>query len=109
LAEEQGIRLADRASAIGEAARSAARSLDGSDIPDLARGADRAAERIDGIARFLRERCWRELAAETSGFARRRPRLFGLGAVAVGFLVGRLLAVKAGETDASGHCDREPR
>jgi uncharacterized protein YjeT (DUF2065 family) len=109
LAEEQGIGLADRTSAIGEAVRSAARSLDGSNLPGLARNVDQAAERIDDIARLVRERCWREFAAETAGFARRRPRLFGLGAIAIGFLAGRLMAAKVGEADAVGRCDREPR
>jgi hypothetical protein len=90
-AEEQRMAAVGRAAAVAAALRTAARSLDQSDSPGLAHCADRAADRSDELARFIRERDWREIAAETAAFARRRPGLFGLGAVALGFLAGRLL------------------
>jgi hypothetical protein len=95
LVEEQEAKLSNRAGALGEAARLAARSLEDSDNADLACGIERAADRIDALARILRERNWREIAAGTAGFARSRPHLFGLAAVALGFLAGRLLATRA--------------
>jgi uncharacterized protein YjeT (DUF2065 family) len=100
LVEEQEARLSDRTAALVEAARSAARSLEGSDNYDLARGIEQAAERIDGLARILHERNWREIADGTADFARRRPRLFGLAAVALGFLAGRLAAAPADREEA---------
>jgi uncharacterized protein YjeT (DUF2065 family) len=94
LFEGQEARLSDRAAALGEAARSAARSLDQSDNPDFARGIEQAAERVDELARTLRERNWREIASGAADFARRRPRLFGLATVALGFLATRLAAAR---------------
>jgi hypothetical protein len=94
-AEEQGVIAADKVSAVAEAARCAARSLDQSGSPAMARGVDRAAGRIDDIAGDVRGRNWREIAGETADFARRRPGLFGLGAISLGFLLGRLLTLPA--------------
>lgn len=91
LAQEQGEKAAAEISAVAEAARCAARSLDRSDHPGLAGGVDRAVDRLDGVARAVREQNWRQIASDTCDFARRRPRLFGLAALSIGFLVGRLL------------------
>jgi hypothetical protein len=91
LAEEQRLAMAERVAAIAEAARSAARSLDRSESSTMARSVDRAADGIADLSRIVRERSWREIAAETAEFARFRPGLFGLGAIALGFLAGRLL------------------
>jgi hypothetical protein len=90
-AEEQRVIATDHASALAEAARCAARSLEQSGSPEMARSVGRVADRIDDIASSVRRRNWREIPAETAEFARRRPGLFGLGAVSIGFLVGRLL------------------
>jgi hypothetical protein len=95
LMQEQGVKAAAEISAVAEAARCAARSLDGSDHPGLAGGVDRAGDRLDDIARVVRERDWRHIAAETADFARRRPGLFGLGAMSFGFVAGRLLLPRA--------------
>jgi uncharacterized protein YjeT (DUF2065 family) len=105
LSEEQGLKLADRASAIGDAAGCAARSLDASDIPKLARGMDQAARSMNDVARLLHERNWREIVSETASLARRRPRLFGLGMVAIGLLAGRLLALRL-DRDGLGKAPR---
>ncbi len=103
--EEQRIEAAERTKAVAAALRCAARSLDELDSPSLADGADRAADRIDDAARFVRERDWREIAAESAAFARRRPGLFGLAALSLGFLAGRLLLVPE---DRGGPGDRAP-
>lgn len=101
LAEEERGNLADRAAAIGEAARCAARSLDRSDSPDLARGIDRVADRIDAVAGLLRARKWREIALDTADFARRRPGLFGPAAASIGFLAARLLTPQPAAADGT--------
>jgi uncharacterized protein YjeT (DUF2065 family) len=95
LAEEQEALAAERISAAAEATRCAARSFGQSATPEIAHGVEAAAERIDGIARIVRQRNWREVVTETTDFARRQPGLFGVAAMAVGFLVGRLLTLPA--------------
>jgi hypothetical protein len=104
-AEEQRIAAAGRVAAVATALRCAARSLDQSESPGIAEGAGRAADRIDGLAHFVQERSWREIAAETAAFARRRPGLFGLGAVSLGFLASRLLLLPV---DRDGPDERTP-
>lgn len=101
LVEEQEKRLSEQAAAFGEATRAAARSLVASDNMAIARPVEEAADRFDGFARHLSERNWREIAAGTADFARRRPGLFGLAAVACGFFAGRLLAARA-DRDETG-------
>ena len=73
--------------------RCAAQSLDRSENPAIARYADQAADRIEDFSGLIRERRWSEIVADTEDLARRQPTLFVLGAAAVGFLAGRLLAV----------------
>jgi hypothetical protein len=103
LVEEQRIEVAERTTAVAAALRCAARSLDERDSPSLADRANRAADRVDDVARFVRERDWRDIAAEFAAFARRRPGLFGLAALSLGFLAGRLLLVPE---DRGGPGDR---
>ena len=103
--EEQRIEAAERTKAVAAALRCAARSLDESDSPSLAERANRAADRIDDVGHFVRERDWRDIAAEAAAFARRRPGLFGLAALSLGFLAGRLLLLPE---DRGGPADRAP-
>jgi hypothetical protein len=81
-----------QAGAVAEGMRAAARSLDRSQSPIAARYADQAAERVEALARSLDERSLGEIIGDVGGVARRRPGLFALGAVAVGFLAGRLFS-----------------
>ena len=91
--DEQKLRTAERVSGMAEAVRCAAQSLDRSENPAIARYADQAADRIDDFSRLIGERQWSEIIADTEDLARRQPMLFALGAAAIGFLAGRLLAV----------------
>jgi len=91
--EDQKQRTAERVSGMAEAVRCAAQSLDRSENPAIARYADQAADRIEDFSRLIRERQWSEIVADTEDLARRQPTLFALGAAAIGFLAGRLLAV----------------
>ena len=91
--DDQKLRTAERVSGMAEAVRCAAQSLDRSENPAIARYADQAAERIEDFSRLIRERQWSEIVADTEDLARRQPTLFALGAAAIGFLAGRLLAV----------------
>jgi hypothetical protein len=105
LAEEERLAAGARVAAVAAAVRAAARSLEGSDSAELAGHCDRAATAIDGVADFVRDRDWRELAAGAAEFARRRPGLFGLGAVSAGYLVGRLVTLLP-SPDEVGTVDR---
>ncbi len=91
--EEQKRRTAERVSGMAEAVRCAAQSLDRSENRAIARYADQAADRIEDLSGLIRERQWSEIVADTEDLARRQPTLFALGAAAIGFLAGRLLAV----------------
>jgi hypothetical protein len=91
-ADEQVRRGARQVGSVAEAMRAAARSLDQSQSPSAARHADRAAERIERFSRSLHEQRWSEIIGDVEDVARRRPALFVLGAVTMGFLAGRLLS-----------------
>jgi hypothetical protein len=92
-ANERKQRAAEQVGGLAEAVRVAARSLDRSQIPTAARYVDRAAAQVEDLAQALRERRWGELIGDIEDVARRQPVLFIAGAMAVGFLVGRFLAV----------------
>ena len=102
LLEEQKRQIADRASGIAKALRSAAQPLDESQSRVIARYLDEAATQVDEFSRTMRERHWGELVADTEDFARRQPTWFVLGAVATGFVLGRLLWASAGERQHDG-------
>ena len=62
----------------------------------IARYLGEGAAQVDSLSRKMRERNWGELVADTEDFARRQPTWFVLGAVATGFVVGRLLWTSTG-------------
>src|SRR6201998_2332206 len=97
LLEEQKRQIAERVLGIARALRSAARPLDESQSRVIARYLEEGATQVDKFSRTMRERHWGELVADTEDFARRQPTWFVLGAVATGFVVGRLLWASAGE------------
>ena len=96
LLEEQKRQIADRISGVAEALRSAARPLDESQSHVIARYLEEGAAQVHSLSRRMHERHWGELVADTEDFARRQPTWFVLGAVATGFVVGRLLWTAAG-------------
>lgn len=91
LLEEQKRQIADRIAGIARALRSAAQPLDESQSRVIARYLEEGAAQVHSLSRTMRERHWGELVADTEDFARRQPTWFVLGAVATGFVVGRLL------------------
>ena len=93
--DEQKARAAKEVGDIAEAMRCSARSLAQSDNPAVARYAERAALGIDRLAEAVRQRSWNDIFADTEEFARRRPTLFVLGAIAAGFAAGCLAAAPA--------------
>ena len=106
LLQEQKQQIAERVSGVAEALRSAAHSLDQSQNRVIARYAQQAGDQIENIARNMRNRRWSELVADTEEFARRQPTWFVLGAVATGFLVGRLIWAPTQRGDSVGESSR---
>jgi ElaB/YqjD/DUF883 family membrane-anchored ribosome-binding protein len=96
LLEEQKRQIADRVSGMAKALRSAAQPLDEAQNRVIARYLEEGAAQVEGLSRTIRERHWGELVADTEDFARRQPTWFVLGAVATGFVLGRLLWTSAG-------------
>jgi len=96
LLEEQKRQIADRISGIARALRSAAQPLDESQSRVIARYLEEGAAQVDSLSRRMHETHWGELVADTEDFARRQPAWFVLGAVATGFVIGRLLWTSTG-------------
>ena len=95
-------RHAQQVGALAEAARAAARSLERSQSPMVARYADRTADQIDEFSRSLRKSSWVDLLGDVENSAHRHPALFVVGAVAAGFLAGRFLSVAPPPEKARG-------
>ena len=91
LLEEQKRQVAERISGVAEALRNAVSPLHRSQNGTVARLVEQGANRVGDFSLTLHNRRWNELVADTQDFAKRQPTLFVLGAVATGFLVGRLL------------------
>jgi ElaB/YqjD/DUF883 family membrane-anchored ribosome-binding protein len=103
LLEEQKRQIADRVSGVARALRGAAPPLDESQSHVIARYLEEGAMQVESLSRTMRERHWGELVADTEDFAQRQPTWFVLGALATGFVVGRLLwASTGGRRDAAG-------
>ena len=67
-----------------------------------------AADRLHGLADEIETRGVGAVLEDLQGFARRRPGTFVLGAVALGFGVGRLVKANANEDDESDDEELEP-
>jgi hypothetical protein len=91
VADEERRRAADQIDCLAEAARSAARSLDGGNSARSARCAASTADNIGRFADSVRHRRWNDIIADVENFARREPRLFMLGAAALGYVAARAM------------------
>jgi ElaB/YqjD/DUF883 family membrane-anchored ribosome-binding protein len=110
LLEEQKRQIADRISGVARALRTAAQPLDESQSRVIARYLEAGAAQVEGFSRSMHERHWGDLVADTEDLARRQPAWFVLGALATGFVLGRLLWTAAGsrQHDAWSSQSREP-
>jgi ElaB/YqjD/DUF883 family membrane-anchored ribosome-binding protein len=93
--KEQQDRVADTVRGFAEALRRTADTLESEENRAFARYADQAAAQIDRLSETLRARELGDLLAGAEDFARRQPSLFIAGAVAAGFVIGRILAQPA--------------
>jgi ElaB/YqjD/DUF883 family membrane-anchored ribosome-binding protein len=92
LLDEQKERVAAAVHSIADMLRRTADTLESENNAAAADYAGRAAAQIDRFSATVREREFAEMVASTEAFARRQPALFVAGAVAAGFVIGRLLA-----------------
>lgn len=106
LLQAQKQQVAEQVSGIAEALSSAFHPLHRSQNRMIARYIGEAADQVESFSRKMRERPWNELVAETEDLARRQPTLFVLGAVATGFLVGRLLWASAAAPRSTNDASR---
>jgi hypothetical protein len=97
LVDEQKTRAADQVNSFAQALHAAGQSFENSDRPVAAEYTHSAARQIEAVVDSIRGRHWTEIAADLEETARHRPIRFMVGAVLVGFIVGRLL------TTASRH------
>jgi ElaB/YqjD/DUF883 family membrane-anchored ribosome-binding protein len=96
---EQKDRAADTVHGLAEALRRTAGSFEREENRAIARYAEQAAAQVDRFSETVRAREIGDLLAEAEDFARRQPSLFLAGAVATGFVIGRILA-RPGESGA---------
>jgi hypothetical protein len=88
---EQKGRAADQLNTVASALRQAGSELQNSDQPSIAQYAEAAAEQVERLSSYIKEREFGELWADLQATAKRQPELFVAGALAAGFLVGRFL------------------
>jgi ElaB/YqjD/DUF883 family membrane-anchored ribosome-binding protein len=101
LIDEQKERMAVAVHGIADMLRRTADTLERENNATAAHYADQAAAQIDRISDTVRNRELSDMVAGTEDFARRQPALFIAGAVAAGFVIGRLLARPARREDAT--------
>lgn len=88
---EQKGRAADQLNTVASALRQAGNELQNSDQASIAQYAETAAEQVERLSTYIKEREFGELWADLQATAKRQPELFVAGALAAGFLVGRFL------------------
>jgi hypothetical protein len=101
LIDDQKTAAADGLSDMSEALRQVSEQLRESSQAMIAGLTRSAADQIDQVAQTLRERDVSELIGDAREFARRQPELFFAGAVALGFLVARMIRSAGRGTQAA--------
>jgi hypothetical protein len=96
--DERKTRAADTVRGLADALNHASRDL-ARESPPIAEYAVRAAGRIEDFADELHHRSWGSILAEAETIARRQPALFLIGAVGLGFALGRLMLASPSNRD----------
>lgn len=91
LVDQQKARAAAQVNTIAEALRAAAHCFEQANSPVAADYINSAARQVDAFVHSISDRHWTEIASDLEETARHRPMQFIAGAVAFGFLAGRLL------------------
>jgi hypothetical protein len=98
VATEKKTTAADRLGGYSSAIHDSARALEDKD-PNIAWFTHRAAERLEGVADYMRTRDFNALRADAEGFARRHPAVFFGGLFFAGLMLGNV--VKAGRRSSA--------
>lgn len=101
MAQEQKQSAAERIGRYGTALRDSARSVEGED-PNVAYFANRAAERIERVADYVRSTDLTGLRRDAEDIARRHPALFMGGLFVAGLVLGGLVKTSAKALRESG-------
>jgi ElaB/YqjD/DUF883 family membrane-anchored ribosome-binding protein len=96
LVREQKERAAEAVHDFADALRHAADTFEREQNRVAARYVEQAADRIDGFSETMRVQSVQAMLASAEDVARRQPALFITGAVAVGFVLGRVLSRSGG-------------
>jgi hypothetical protein len=99
LANTQRRKAAENLVGVAQALHRTAGSLD-AENKMMARYTEIAAERLDDVARYLKQANWGDLVDGAEDFARRQPTLFLGGAVVAGFAAARF--IKSSGSPATG-------
>jgi hypothetical protein len=89
--EQAAVRLGGLAGALHDAGK----QLEQKDADGFGRYAHRAADQVDKVSRYLRDKDLPALVRDTEGFARRHPDLFLGGSLVAGVLLARFLKSSA--------------
>lgn len=89
--DAQKNQAADRLSGVADVLRQTSQELGSHQEDAFAGYADNAAEQIEKLSGYLRDKNLTELYREVQGLAQRKPDLFLVGALAGGFLLARFL------------------
>jgi ElaB/YqjD/DUF883 family membrane-anchored ribosome-binding protein len=92
LLHEQKERVAEAAHGFADVLRQAAHSFEREQKRMAASYVDQAATQIDRFSETVRRQSLQDMLASAEDIARRQPALFLTGAVAIGFVVGRMLS-----------------
>lgn len=101
LITEQKVRFAGRLGGLAGALREAGEKLDQQDEYSLGRFAVGAADRVDRVALYLRNRPMTGVVRDAETFARRRPDLFLGGSFLAGLLLARFLKASSQKENPS--------
>jgi len=107
IASDRKRATAERIGGYSSAIHDSAKSLEEKD-PNIAWFTHRAADRLQGVADYVRDRDFRDLRSDAEEMARRHPAVFFGGLFVAGLLVGNLLKASAGATARSQSEDGQP-
>jgi hypothetical protein len=91
LLDAQKKQIAARVSGMAEALEGAAQALNETKNETVGQYVHDAGQQIRSLSRSLEQRRWDELITDIEAFARRQPTWFVLGAMTVGFMLGRFI------------------
>ena len=101
LVTEKKMGVADRVGAYGSAIHESARSLEEQD-PNIAWLTHRAAERLEGVANYVRDRDFAGLREDAADLARRHPAAFFGGMCVAGLVLGSVIRAARSATKETG-------